>query len=157
MCVHFNYRTALYEKYSGFQIQGISYCLPRDTLKFPLFLLQKGEIITKSLGLEICDGAIDCLPDGQDEWGCTYDENTFRCTTPGNRVNIPMEKTCDGIVDCSDGKDEDQQLCEDFKFYCSTRNGSAVSSRSLFLGTIFCTVLYLTSVKKIFLKADYFL
>ena len=84
-------------------------------------------MITKSLGFKICDGVIDCAPDGQDEQRCKYDQSTFLCQAPGNRVHIPRENTCDGVEDCFDGKDESQQLCGDFKFYCSARNGSAVS------------------------------
>jgi len=90
-------------------------------------LNENGEFEEKALGLEVCNGIVDCLPNAEDEAGCTLYGNGFPCNAAGNRVSLEQEELCDGFRDCFNGEDEKEELCGELKFYCSARNGTAVS------------------------------
>ena len=63
----------------------------------------------------------------------------FKCRAPGNYLSVPEQVTCNGIPDCLDGEDEAVELCErSGRFFCLTRNGSAVSCNVHSYPSILC-------------------
>ena len=72
-----------------------------------------------------CDGKVDCPPDGADE---TKERcpNRFHCRSSGG-VNIEKDRVCDGIIDCDNNEDENNETCGEIRHFCPVLGSTKVS------------------------------
>ncbi|XP_076813046.1 uncharacterized protein LOC143459693 [Clavelina lepadiformis] len=84
-----------------------------------------------SLGDRYCDGYVDQAwfyindsncPRGFDEENCPQ---RFRCPSK-DQISIDSMQVCDGVRDCDDGTDEDEERCPT-RHYCDTEVGGKIS------------------------------
>ena len=62
-----------------------------------------------------CAAEIDDCGDNSDEENCAHDcpEHMFRCTKNGFCINASWK--CDGDADCTDGTDESEDICREYR------------------------------------------
>uniref|UniRef100_H2YML7 G-protein coupled receptors family 1 profile domain-containing protein n=1 Tax=Ciona savignyi TaxID=51511 RepID=H2YML7_CIOSA len=89
---------------------------------------------------EYCDGRPlkkDPCPLGFDETNCT---DRYYCNIPTKyRFSVDQSLLCDGVLDCEDGSDEWESVCNESRFYCNNKTPLSVAREQVENGIRDCS------------------